>query len=140
MSEEMKWKCPKCGATNEYILGTAPAVVSIQGAVTDGEFQSWFPEDRVKPYEIGDFEKTVWQCPECEAEFHELESDQDLEDFIKKNAIQPELPAKNPNNPLPQVRLPSLFPEKSEWEKERKKQMKELKRIKGKGYMPGGGK
>jgi hypothetical protein len=27
---------------------------------------------------------------------------------------------------------------KSAWDKERSKQMKELKRIKGKGYMPGG--
>jgi len=29
---------------------------------------------------------------------------------------------------------------KSKYEKLRKKQMKELKKIKGKGYMPGGGK
>lgn len=28
---------------------------------------------------------------------------------------------------------------KKTWDAERKKQMKELKRIKGKGYMPGGG-
>jgi predicted RNA-binding Zn-ribbon protein involved in translation (DUF1610 family) len=92
MSGQIQWRCPKCGEVNDVIIGNAPAVVTITGFLeNDNEFVSSIEGELNKPCDIAKMDETVWCCPNCGAEFHELKSDQDTGKFISDNRIQPEL-------------------------------------------------
>jgi rubredoxin len=89
MPERINWKCPECGKVNDIICGTAPAKVLFNGVVEEGRvFEPWIDPDMNDLGDIADQDKIVWYCPHCEHEFLELKSDQDIEDFIRKNRTQ----------------------------------------------------